>query len=137
MKVDWIIHFIPCGSRPSFHTHGLDRHGSLELELNLPLNPKQAMQFINLIAMDLVEQGKQYQSGDRNDDVFNLPLYFYQTKPIQPSRRDDQVLRVLFCDPTGKYPWEDGCQSPYAEQLNTTEATAMRALLAQKKGALS
>lgn len=46
MEVDWIIHFIPCTPQPSFHTHGLDRHNSLELELNLSLKPKQAMQFI-------------------------------------------------------------------------------------------
>lgn len=36
MKPDWIIHYIIC-ERPSSHTHGLDRHGSLELELNLPV----------------------------------------------------------------------------------------------------
>ena len=109
MKVDWIIHFIPCGSRPSFHTHGLDRHGSLELELNLPLNPKQAMQFINLIAMDLVEQGKQYHSGDRNDDVFNLPLYFYQTKPTHPPkgtcRSDHRTGRAAPDRPAGSAGW--------------------------------
>ena len=54
MSVDWIIHFIPCTPQPSFHTHGLDRHNSLELELNLALKPRQAMQFINLTAMDMV-----------------------------------------------------------------------------------
>ncbi len=137
MKVDWIIHFIPCGPQPSYHTHGLDRHGSLELELNLALIPEQAMQFINLIAMEMVEKGKRYQSGDREDDVFNLPFYLYQTTPIQPSKPDDRVLRILFCDPAGKYPWEDGCQSPYVEQLNTREAAAMRALLLEKRSALS
>lgn len=40
MTPTWIIHFIPCG-QPSYHTHGLDRYGSLELELNLPLEPRQ------------------------------------------------------------------------------------------------
>lgn len=85
MNVDWIIHFIPCTPRPSFHTHGLDRHNSLELELNLSLMPKQAMQFINLIAMNMVKTGKRYQSGDREDDVFNLPFYLFETTPIQPS----------------------------------------------------
>ena len=33
-----------------FHTHGLKQYNNnLELELNLPINTKQAMQFINLI----------------------------------------------------------------------------------------
>lgn len=137
MNVDWIIHFIPCGPQPSYHTHGLDRHGSLELELNLPLDSKQAMQFINLIAMQMIETGKRYQSGDREDDVFSLPFYLYQTTPIQPSKPDDQVLRILFCDPDSKYPWEDGCQPPYADQLNAQETADMRALLERKKDRLS
>lgn len=137
MSVDWIIHFIPCTPQPSFHTHGLDRHNSLELELNLALKPKQAMQFINLIAMDMVKTGKRYQSGDREDDVFNLPFYLFETNPIQPSRPGDRVLRILFCDPDNKYPWEEGCQPPYSDQLNPSEAAAMRALLERKKGVLS
>ena len=41
MKPDWIIHYI-LADRPSSHTHGLDRHGSLELELNLPVTQEKA-----------------------------------------------------------------------------------------------
>ena len=55
MTPTWIIHFIPCG-QPSYHTHGLNRYGSLELELNLPLEPRQAMLFINLIANEVAEK---------------------------------------------------------------------------------
>lgn len=74
MRPTWIIHFIPCG-QPSYHTHGLDAYGSLELEVNLPLDPNQATFFINLIANEVAEKGKRYHSGDREDDVFNLPFY--------------------------------------------------------------
>ena len=38
-KVDWYIHYIPC-EQPSFHTHGLNQYGSLELELVLPVDPQ-------------------------------------------------------------------------------------------------
>ena len=41
MRPDWIIHYILC-DRPSSHTHGLDKYGSLELELNLPVSDKKA-----------------------------------------------------------------------------------------------
>lgn len=128
MKPTWIIEFIPCGT-PSFHTHGLNRYGCLELELNLPLNPKQAMLFINLLGEQIAWHGKRYRSGSREDDVFNLPCYLFETTPIQASKENDQVLRVLFCDPEGKYPWEPGCQWPYSNQLNAAEKAEMARLL--------
>lgn len=128
MNPTWIIHFIPCG-KVSYHTHGLNQYGSLELELALPLESRQAMQFINLIANEIAEKGKRYRSGDRDDDVFNVPFYLFQTRPIRPSRPDDQVLRILFCDPAGKYPWEPDCQEPYDGQLSGPEKAKMEALV--------
>ena len=132
MTPTWIIHFIPCG-QPSYHTHGLNRYGSLELELNLPLEPRQAMLFINLIANEVAEKGKRYCSRDREDDVFNLPCYLFETAPIRPSQDNDRVLRILFCDSAGKYPWEPECEAPYSNQLNMLEKQAMIALLAKQK----
>lgn len=131
MKPTWIIHFIPT-EQPSYHTHGLNEYGSLELELNLPLEPRQAMQFINLIANEVAERGKRYRSGDREDDVLSPPFYLYETVPIQPSRENDRVLRILFCDPAGKYPWEPECEAPYSTQLDAAEKQAMAALLTKR-----
>lgn len=128
----WIIHFIPC-DHSSYHTHGLDAYGSLELELNLPMVPQRAGLFINLVANEIAEKGKRYRSGDREDDVFNLPCYLFETVPIRPSRDNDRVLRILFCDPAGKYPWEPECEAPYSNQLNMLEKQAMIALLAKQK----
>lgn len=104
-----------------------------ELELNLPLELRQAMLFINLIANEVAEKGKRYCSGDREDDVFNLPCYLFEAAPIRPSRDNDRVLRILFCDPAGKYPWEPECEAPYSNQLNMLEKQAMIALLAKQK----
>ena len=133
MKPTWIIHFIPC-DQSSYHTHGLDAYGSLELELNLPMTPNRAGLFINLVANEIAERGKRYCSGDREDDVFNLPFYLLETAPIRPSRANDHVLRILFCDPAGKYPWEPGCTAPYSHQLNLEEKQVMIALLRERKG---
>ena len=54
-KPDWIIHgILEDDGSVSYHTHGLDKHEMLELELNLSMEGKQAMYFINL--MDRVKQ---------------------------------------------------------------------------------
>ena len=78
MTPTWIIHFIPCG-QPSYHTHGLDRYGSLELELNLPLDLQQATLFINLIANEVAEKSGAGQvvppgrSGPPSEDILHPP----------------------------------------------------------------
>lgn len=137
MKVDWSIYCCPCAKHPSYHTHDLSVHGSLDLELNLALVPEQAMRFINHIVMDMLEHGKRYQSGDRVDGVFNVPFYLFETTPVLKDMVSGRVLRILFCDPDGKYPWEDGCQPSYSDQLDPDETAAMRDLLEQKQGVLS
>ena len=77
MKPDWIIHYILC-ERPSSHTHGLDRHGSLELELNLPVIQEKAKMILNLMGLEIAEKGKCYRSGDREDNVFTIPIYLFE-----------------------------------------------------------
>ena len=57
MKPDWIIHYI-LADRPSSHTHGLDRRGSLELELNLPVPQEKAQMILNLLGLEITEKGK-------------------------------------------------------------------------------
>lgn len=69
MKCTWIIHQVCDGERLTYHTHGLKKYGSLELELNLFLNPQQAGQFVNLIAQTVAD-GKKYHSGQRVDGYF-------------------------------------------------------------------
>ncbi len=60
----WIIHYIPC-DQSSYHTHGLDAYGSLELELNLPMTPRRAGLFINLVANEIaVEPSALFQNID-------------------------------------------------------------------------
>lgn len=137
MNVDWNIYCCPYAKHSSYHTYDLSKHGSLDLELNLPLVPDQAMQFINHIVIDMLEHGKRYQSGDRVDEVFNLPFYLFETTPVLTDMVSNRVLRILFCDPDNKYPWEEGCQPPYSDQLNASESAAMRVLLEQKRGMLS
>ena len=62
MKPDWIIHYILC-ERPSSHTHGLDRHGSLVLEPTLPVIQEIATMILNLIGLEIAEKRKCYRSA--------------------------------------------------------------------------
>ena len=78
MRPDWIIHYILC-DRPSSHTHGLDKYGSLELELNLPVSDKKATEVLNLVGEAIAEKGRRYRSGDYEDGIFTLPFYLYPT----------------------------------------------------------
>lgn len=131
MKPDWIIHYI-LDDWPSSHTHGLDRHGSLELELNLPVAQEKAAMILNLLGLEIAEKGKRYRSGDREKDVFTVPVYFYETTPAVPDAYFTRVLRVLFCDPDGKYPWEPDCAPGYAEQLSRAEKSDMARIVQHK-----
>ena len=65
MKPDWIIHYI-LADRPSSHTHGLDRHGSLELELNLPVPQEKAQMILNLLGPIGLATGRTTYSHSRS-----------------------------------------------------------------------
>ena len=41
-------------------------------------------------------------------------------------------MRVLVCDPDGKYPWEPGCAPGYAEQLSEGEKREMAQIIRQR-----
>ena len=76
MKPDWIIHYI-LADRPSSHTHGLDRHGSLELELNLPVPQEKAQMILNLLGLEITEKGKCYRSGPFENPLSPLALIIF------------------------------------------------------------
>ena len=133
MRPDWIIHYILC-DRPSSHTHGLDKYGSLELELNLPVSDKKATEVLNLVGEAIAEKGRRYRSGDYEDGIFTLPFYLFETESAVPGSVSNRVLRILVCDPDGKYPWEAGCDPDYAAQLNDSEKREMAQLYRHRDG---
>lgn len=136
MKTTWIIHYVYDGCHVNYHTHGLNRYGSLELELNMMLVPEQAKLFINLIG-EKIAGGKRYQSGDRVDDIFTLPFYLLETSPIQGTFEGERVLRIIFCDPQYKFPWDMECKKNYRDQLSTSELCEMKKLLKHRNDFLS
>jgi hypothetical protein len=112
----WIIHGVCDGNGGVvYHTHGLDEYGSLELELNLALNGKQAMQFINIIGLEIAN-GKKFKDGDIDDTIFSAKTAFREVTPIEGDK-DKKVLRIIFQDPNFLFPWEEGCEEPYKSQI--------------------
>lgn len=87
---------------------------------------------LNLLGLEIAEKGKCYRSGDRECDVFSLPIYFFETAPAVPDAYFTRVLRVLLCDPDGKYPWEPDCAPGYADQLSQEEKREMTQLVRQR-----
>ena len=119
MKKDWIIHIVPdeVTGLLSGHTHGLDKWGSFEIEINLHLRPEILGQYLNLVAERIVK-GLKIEDGERIEGIFNCPIYFFKTKSVQS---EDLVLRAIFPDEFGFYPWDlyndKRCELDYKEQI--------------------
>ena len=109
----WIIHGV-CSGDIVYHTHGLDKYNSLELELKLSLDKKQAMEFLNLIGLEIAN-GKVFKDGDFNQTIFTTQIAFKEVKGIYGE--ENPILRVIFPDTNLKFPWEIGCQEPYKSQI--------------------
>ena len=82
---------------------------------------------------------------DQNDDYINLYCIYdtrvqsvrlsmiYVNNSAKNGEQDfELVLRVLICDPDGKYPWEDGCDPGYAAQLSGGEKREMARIYQQR-----
>ncbi|SHJ57647.1 hypothetical protein SAMN02745136_00433 [Anaerocolumna jejuensis DSM 15929] len=115
MKRDWKIHIVPDETTGllSGHTHGLDKWGSLEIEINLHLRPEILGQYLNLIAEKIVK-GLMVEDGERVMGIFDCPIYFFKTKSVQS---EDEVLRVIVPDEEMRFPWDNDCSESYREQI--------------------
>jgi hypothetical protein len=120
MKTDWIIHIVPdeVTGLLSGHTHGLDKWGSLEIEINLHLRPEILGQYLNLVASHIAYEGIQIEDGERVTGIFNCPIYFFKTKSVQS---EDIVLRAVLPDENLWFPWDtyngERCKPNYVEQI--------------------
>ena len=121
-KPDWIIHgILEDDGSVSYHTHGLDKHEMLELELNLSMEGKQAMYFINLIAYHFIENNIIVKEDYISDDIFTCPVYFKKCKAKYTENKfgyKEDIIRIIFPDPNFLFPWEEGCHEEYAKQLD-------------------
>lgn len=116
MKIEWDIHHII--DKPiSYHTHGLEQFGSLEIEIALPLYPHDGALFCNTIGA-AIREGLKVEDGKMVEHLFNVPVFFFKTMPLHG---DKEVYRVIFPDKNDFFPWDmDGyirCDEPYKSQI--------------------
>lgn len=118
---DWVIRGIfDCDGSIVFHTEGLYKHNMLELELNLSINAQQAKYFINLIAIYLIENNIIIEEEAIIEDIFTSPIFLKRCKAIYGEDNLGQradFLRIIFPDTNFKFPWEDGCEEMYKNQI--------------------
>lgn len=115
-EVDWIVHQVIGEDRVVYHTHGLDKHGLTELELNVPIETRQATYFINLIADHLIENNIVIKDEYVDEgNIFNCNVFFRRVKGIYGNGEEN--IRIIFPDENGLYPWDDDCLEPYKSQI--------------------
>lgn len=114
----WSIHgvFDPDSGRGTvFHTHGMDKYtGGPELELNLPLG-EQGGHFINIVGL-AIANGEIPAEPGRDTTLFSVPmLLVFRDRGID---LEDEVLRIVFPDPAGRFPGDPGCEAMYENQAS-------------------
>lgn len=109
----WIVHYSSsmCSEYANIHTHGLEENfGHTDLQIALRINPNLAMGLLT-DAVDLIKEGKRFEEG-RMDDFCGNAVWI---KPYKEVDRD--VLRIILCDPKGRFPWDEDCSEEYKEQI--------------------
>lgn len=114
--IDWIIHGVCSDGKIVYHTHGLDKHGLLELELNLSISKLRAMKFINLIAYHLVKNNiKIEEEYIDKKNIFTCDVYFKKVKGIHSDGQD--CIRIILPDEDELWPWDEGCSKIFKYQI--------------------
>jgi hypothetical protein len=95
-----------------------------ELLLIGPFNPIPAQDVLNVMSAKMIERGRGFDEGEKVDLGGKYPVCVFTASDAvkveftrmagQYLRREDYaVQQVIFCDPHGRFPWDDGCEPPY------------------------
>lgn len=89
-----------------FITKGLSKYGKEEIIIALDMDEKLAEEILkkyceNIIKEDIIPE--------KDEKILNCRIYFKKSK---------KGIILVFPDPYGKYPWEDGCDSRCRKQLS-------------------
>lgn len=115
IKPTWMVHMVGDEDTPlTYHSHGLDEYDSLELEINLSIPQKLGMYIINTIGLRIAN-GEKFKDGDMVDEVVNCLLPIRETSGIHSN---DKHLRIIIPDENFKFPWDEGCNLEYINQIN-------------------
>ena len=77
------------------------------------------MQFINLIGYAIAFEGLKVEHGTilKEKTLFSCEVAFVEVEPIYGDDDNDKILRIIFPDTNFRFPWDIGCEEPYANQI--------------------
>lgn len=115
------IHWVPVNEAPhdgehlqmNHHTHGLTETypGSMDLQIVLPVHGKQAAAWFHDVVDSMYKKGKPLKRQGIYEKCFNVPVL---ARKYRESGRT--VLRLIFPDEQGKWPWDADVHPAYAMQ---------------------
>ena len=130
----YYIHFVNNEKFFDIHTHGLLMNfGILDLQLIVPYGTEYSNgpEFLDDFIIDFFSNMCKYAMDRNNDplcdnDFSNLSLPDKSTKKIKfkvvkDNDFDRMLLRAIFPDNNGKYPWDDDCDELYKLQFSTED----------------
>lgn len=113
-EVTWVIHMVSDKDTPmTYHTHGLDDYDSLELEINLNIEPKLAKYILNDIGLK-IKDGLRLSDHYVLTEVVTIPLVVRRTKAVHS---DTMVYRIIIPDHNHNNPWDRNCDAFYKNQI--------------------
>lgn len=112
-RLGYYIHYVPLPDCINAHTHGFDiSWDHLDFQIVLPLPPKIVSGLLSTLA-ERVKKGERFEPDTEIEGATS-----FGCKLVGATECDRPVLRVIFPDPTGKYPGDEGVAEGYAEQLD-------------------
>lgn len=111
-ECSWFIHYVfdafP-GKGIDAHTHGLEDLGLYELQIVLPIPQNEAGNILNSLAFFQKNKNIKFEDGDcLKGFLYSGDIYF---------KKIDDQLRLIFPDDNLKYPWDDGCDTDFYNQI--------------------
>lgn len=113
----WFAHYVfdndgELDEMANLHTHGVwENFGHRDLQIIIPIQPEVVHGiFANVIAQ--IKKGRFFQTDKPENNVINN--YDVHFREFEEQGR--KVLRIILPDPSGKFPWDEGCEEPYNRQ---------------------
>jgi hypothetical protein len=127
-------HYEGSDLRINIHTHGLlYKAGRLDLQIVLPIATSSKVEevenILTDIANDIIYNGTAYLDGDKIITPYGVTLTCKLVRDIY-SRT---LLRLIYADPSGKFPWDDGVDINYKKQFTDADADMNKYILSIDK----
>lgn len=91
------------------HTHGCNLYDHMEFQMVYNTDLHDSKEFLSSL-YNLVKMGVRFKPGDKIGQNFSL----FQMKD---NTTGEYVLRIICADPSGKFPWDAGCDEAYKLQV--------------------